>query len=266
MFKKKEEMDVMVGVARQVVESGLFPKDNSSFEHFSEILIDLDSILSVMLHLDLDVKDYVKAEYAEIIVSTLGSFIGEYQSTSFIKIYYNMDEYKTFSTINSNWCEKRQLRYGESEMVTFIHKNLIRRLKVLEKNINNFKLVKCEDSPILKINEDIKLIKKPYLIISRDPHYTCLFLYNDNIHIYDGKHILNKENIRNIRSYPDIDYSLLPYYYLLCGMSRNEYSGMRGLGPKKTIKYLNENLSDILSETDDKLLSVIQYKDIFFLK
>lgn len=262
-----ENNSIPINVIQKTIERGLFPyNEGISFHEFKNIFIDLDSILSILLKTNLDLSKESKKEYANIIINTLGMFINEYHLNSFIHVYYNMDRYIKFPDIYPDWCKERMLVYQESEMVTFIHDNLIRRMKILEKNINNFKLIKCEDSPILYIKEDIKLYKEPYLIISRDEHYLCLFIYDEDLlYIYDGKDIFNKATSNRMKHNPDVKYMLLPYYFMINGLKRNEYNGIKKFGKKRTTEYLKRNIESIIQENDNILSEVLDYKDIFFL-
>ena len=48
-------------------------------------------------------------------------------------------------------------------------------------------------------------------------------------------------------------------------MDRNEYKGVKLYGQKKTEKYINENLTTLITWEDPILEEVKPYKNIFFL-
>ena len=261
------ETGMNLGVVREMVVTGLFPKyDDVDFYDFPNIIIDLDSLLSTVMKLNSDVNNEIKMEYGKIIVNSLGWFINQYQFNGYITIYYNMDEYKTFTEIYPDWNKERQSRYDNFGMGEFIQKTLLKKLKLLEGRMNNFKIKKCNDAPILDIKQDLKTISGKTVILSRDPHYNCLFIYFPDMWIFDGKHLFSRDNFNLVATNPKVKYNLLPYYYIICGMNRNEYKGYRGMGPKKTITYLKDNLSNIIKGEDEIWKEVEKYKDLFFLK
>lgn len=255
-------------IAKRVIEDTLFPEDVNTLRDFTHIIIDLDSVFSVLLYLDDNPDEDTKLSYLDVIVNHMGRFINLYQHKCFINIYYNMNEYKYFPSIYENWCKERIKRYKTSGIVKLIEDNLIKRLPILEKHISNFKFIKCEDSPILTIMKDIENIKDKIVIISRDTHYQCLFLYSDeNLYLSDGKRIFNKKTINDSqKGYFPVSYSLIPYFYLLCGDKRNEYKGIRGMGVKTTYKYIKDNLVNIAKDKDEKINSLKEYRPLFFLK
>ncbi len=67
------------------------------------------------------------------------------------------------------------------------------------------------------------------------------------------------------KTLPDIDSYMLPYYFLICGMKRNEYKGKDKYGPKKTIDYINKNLESVLEETDTLTLELKKERKLFFI-
>lgn len=256
-----------LGVVREMVVTGLFPKyDDIDFYDFPNIMIDLDSLLSTVMKLNSDVNNEIKMEYGKIVVNSLGWFINQYQLNGYITIYYNLDEYKTFNEIYPDWNNERQERYNNFGMEEFIEKNLLKKLRLLSERMNNFKIVKCPDAPILTIKEDLKTTNGNTVLLSRDPHFNCLFLYFPELWIFDGKRLFCREDFNTVPSNPKVKYNLLPYYYLLCGMRRNEYRGIEKMGPQKTVKYLKENLSSIIDGSDELWKEVEKYKDLFFLK
>ena len=263
-----EKKKLSLGIAKKVIEETLFPEDINTLREYKYIIIDLDSIFSVLLHLDDNPDEKTKMDYLDVIVNYMGRFINYYQHSSFISIYYNMEKYTYFPSIYENWCKERMKRYKTSGIKKLIDDNLVNKLPALEKHLNNFKFVKCEDSPILKIMEDIESIKESIVIISRDTHYQCLFLYNEeNLYLSDGKRIFNKKTINDSKKgYFPVAYSLLPYFYLLCGNKRNEYKGYKRMGEKTTYKYIKEHLTDILQDKDARINEMKPYRRLFFLK
>jgi energy-coupling factor transporter ATP-binding protein EcfA2 len=106
--------------------------------------------------------------------------------------------------------------------------------------------------------------KLKYVVISRDPHYNCIMSYYD-ISIFNGRDLVDRGSLKYLKDLPDINYTMLPFYYLIRGMDRNEYKGVKLYGQKKTEKYINENLTTLITWEDPILEEVKPYKNIFFL-
>lgn len=259
---------ITLPIAKMVIEETLFPDDINTLRGFNHIIIDLDSVFSVLLYLDDNPDEDAKVGYLDVIVNHMGRFINLYQKSSFISIYYNMYKYTYFPSIYKDWCKERMERYKNSGIKKLIDDNLIKRLPKLEKHLNNFKFIKCEDSPILDIMKDIESIKEKTVIVTRDTQYQCLFLYSeDNIFISDGRRLFNRKTINAIqKGYFPVSYSLLPYFYLLRGDKRNEYKGYKRMGEKTTYKYIKEKLENIVQDKDERINELKEYRPLFFLK
>ena len=178
-----------------------------------------------------------------------------------------MEEYKYFTSIYPDWCKERQARYKNTLMVEFIDKIIITKLKELSKLKHNFNLIKCPDSPIISVFKDIDSNPdKNYLILSRDPHYSCIWAYH-NIAIYNGKELVSRNDYLGFPEYyPTIHHTLIPHFYLIAGMKRNEYHGLDKYGPKKTLNLLKKEYTSIIDESNEIYEKISQYKNLFFLK
>lgn len=260
--------DIPMSVVKGIVHNGLFPRNNEfDFSSFSRIIVDLDSILSLVLHFNVDeTNESEKYEFGELIVNNIGYFINDHQYT-FIDIYCRMNTYDYFTSIYPDWCKERQSRYKNTSMIDFIDNKLIKKLKKLESRMNNFRFIRCEDSPILQIKKDIEMYKEDYIIISRDPHYNCLFNKSnkDVLHIYNGKSLYDYDSF-NVRTKIEVDATIIGYFYLISGMKRNEYKGVLRMGDTSTVKHMRKNLLDVINFKDSKAKEVEKYKELFFIK
>ncbi len=254
----------------KIIRKGLIPEHKGDILDKKYIFVDLDSIFSIFITDD----DKIPVEYddrvilAEDIVSIVKSFLSIHVRYSEILFFYRLERGEYFSSIYSTWNKSRYQRFNNDEVVDFLHKILINNIRKLSKTVKNVKLIKCKDDTILTIKEYVKKHDyKDVIIHSRDPHYLCLFhLYND-IFIYDGKSNLTNKTyqIMRAKTLPDIDSYMLPYYFLICGMKRNEYKGKDKYGPKKTIDYINKNLESVLEETDTLTLELKKERKLFFI-
>ena len=262
-MKKDEAFDLISIILRR----GLFPLGEFTFHNYQEIIVDLDSYLSIVLKEDFD--NLEKAKKIRILHDITGNmieFLETYIDVAHIKFYYNMEEYKIFSSIYPNWCKDRQKRFKNESTINTIHKFLIEKFRKLSTIKHNFHLIKSPDSPIIQIFKDISLAKeKKYIIISRDPHYLCLLAYFD-LSIYNGRFIVGNENYYLEDEYPKVSRSLIPAYYMIAGLPRNEYKGLEKYGKKNTVKLINNNIIPIIKQELELIEPVNKYRKIFYLK
>ena len=265
-FKKDKDKKKDFDLIKEIIIKGLFHINmDVNFYDFDKILIDLDSLLSIVIREELSSDRDVRIKLAHTIADAINEFIEAYIDTNTINIYYNLNEYKVFSDIYPDWCKVRNDRFKNESIVGFLHKYIINHLKKASDKINNFNIIKCDDAPIITIFRDIKLNPKlKYVVISRDPHYNCIMSYHD-ISIFNGRDLVNRGSLKYLKDLPDINYTMLPFYYLIRGMDRNEYKGVKLYGQKKTEKYINENLTTLITWEDPILEEVKPYKNIFFL-
>lgn len=265
-FKKDKDKKKDFDLIKEIIIRGLFHINmDVNFYDFDKILIDLDSLLSIVIREELSSDRDVRIKLAHTIADAINEFIEAYIDTNTINIYYNLNEYKVFSDIYPDWCKVRNDRFKNESIVGFLHKYIINHLKKASDKINNFNIIKCDDAPIITIFRDIKLNPKlKYVVISRDPHYNCIMSYYD-ISIFNGRDLVDRGSLKYLKDLPDINYTMLPFYYLIRGMDRNEYKGVKLYGQKKTEKYINENLTTLITWEDPILEEVKPYKNIFFL-
>ena len=265
-FKKDKDNIKDFDLIKEIIIKGLFHINmDVNFYDFDKILIDLDSLLSIVIREELSSDRDVRIKLAHTIADAINEFIEAYIDTNTINIYYNLNEYKVFSDIYPDWCKVRNDRFKNESIVGFLHKYIINHLKKASDKINNFNIIKCDDAPIITIFRDIKLNPKlKYVVISRDPHYNCIMSYYD-ISIFNGRDLVDRGSLKYLKDLPDINYTMLPFYYLIRGMDRNEYKGVKLYGQKKTEKYINENLTTLITWEDPILEEVKPYKNIFFL-
>lgn len=261
-IKKEEDFD-LIGT---VIFKSLFMSGDRDFFGYDEMIIDLDSLLSLVMKDDLPEEKSERKKLVNTITSNLAYFLELYITESKISIYYNLEKYTYFPSIYEDWCKDRMKRYKNENIRDFIDKFLISKLQKLAELKPNLDLVKCDDSPILDIWKKIDLHPdKKYIIFSRDPHYNCILSYHD-ISIYNGKYLIDRKLMLIEKDLPKIHYSFLPYYYLIRGMDRNEYKGIKGMGLKKVEALINTEYSLLMTQTHDVLTDINQYRKLFFLK
>ena len=261
--KEKEPFNVI----KSIINRGLFhPNPDVNFYDFDKILVDLDSILSIVLRYDLPYDKDARFFLASDILDAMKLFIESYIDSNKIIMYYNMDNYKKLIEIYPDWCKDRIQRYHNEYVIGFIHKILLSKLKILAETQSNFYLIKSPDAPILDIfNEIVLNPSQKYVVLSRDPHFNCILAYND-ISIYNGLDLYDRRNFKLVKDIPDIHHTLLPYYYLVRGIDRDEYRGVATYGHKKTEKYIKDNMDTIIIKEDPLYTTVECYRQLFYIK
>lgn len=262
------EEEGKVQLVKSVIKNGLFhPNRSIDFYKYEKIYIDLDSLLSLALKVDLPLDELLKHDLSSYILELFQQFFYFYDTNSQIYIVYSFNPNNSFTKIYPNWCKERYDRYGNVDIMKFIKNNLLRRIKKFSDVVKNVELVKSKDAPILSIlaSFEFNVDNRKSIVLSRDPHYQCLWAYHE-FNIYNGKNIINRKTSLKDKDTPNLHYSLYPHYYLISGMKRNEYTGLNKWGPKRTADYITKNKASIISFEDKVFDTIKEYKDLFFLE
>lgn len=263
---REEEIIKEIDIVKKIVHKGLFPaSENRDFFDYECLKVDLDSVLSLLLKVDMtDWTQTYKNTLFKYISTSFIMFLEKYISRVHIDIYYNMNEYKKFVEIYPDWCKDRMKRYKNTEILNLVEKILIRKLEKLKEMKSNFDIIKCDDSPIISIHNDLKISSKSTVVFSRDPHFMCLLAYY-NIAIFNGRFITDRFTYYMEKEYPKVHYLLIPAFYMLCGIKRDEYVGVKGYAIKKGSKLINDNKIAVIKQTLPELQEVNKYRKIFYL-
>lgn len=251
-----------------IIKKGLIPDYMGDIPEKKNIFVDLDSVLSILLTSNDKIPDNPKNKLnaANAIIENFIEFLNMHIKYSKVIFFYRLEKSEYFKSIYKDWQIEREKRYENDDVINFLHKILINKLRKIK--ITNLEIVKCNDATILTMNEYLKEYKpKDTVIHSRDPHYLCLFYYHSQLMIYDGKTYMTGRNYHKTRSklLPNINSKMLPYYFLICGMKRNDYPGIEKYGTIKTVNYLLNNFENIIDGKDELIKKVEKYKKIFLL-
>lgn len=261
----KQDINPMISVVEDIVNKS-FGYTDEAFDPLC-IYVDLDSCLSILTANNVNVDDkYTLKSIISNTVMTIANFINQWKNRTNIKLYYSFKPTKKFNEYIPDWNKERNERLTD-ERVIIIHKQIISRLKRL--SLSNILLIECDDSTIINIYKDISLDTKQgsgAVILSRDPHYQCLFGCKlPYIEIYDGKKTINKNIFRGDEKYPNISYLLIPYYYSLAGEKRNGYKRAVKWNKNKIIDYLTARIDKVASLEDEELQKHINAIKVFKL-
>lgn len=261
-----KEFDIYL-LAKDVIKTSLFSKANyDNYYDYKMIYIDLDSVLSRIIDLDLPDDLVKRKEIASFIMEQFKEFFMMYDKSAKINIYYAFHKENKFTKIYPNWCKSRYARYDNESIMDFIRKVMIPKLKLFSKVVPNVSIIPCKDSTMLTISREIEFNGDftESIVLSRDPHFQCILAYYP-IAIYDGKNLYNRGTRQGLNNIPNVHYSLIPYYYLMVGMSRNEYKGVNKVGPNTFYKLLEKDKKGIIDFSNNKIKEAEKYKDIFLI-
>ena len=267
-FNNFSEEDKSLFLQKKILKTGLkHPNPGIDFSYYDKIFIDLDSLLSRLISEELPADDKIRAELVSFIMELFADFFSNYSDEASIFILYGFKRNKIFDNVYENWNTERYKRFENETVVNFIHKNLLRRLKVYSKTVKNVTVLEYKDAFLIDVIKILDVVEKnaPTLLMSRNPQTLCVLAYY-NISIYDGKEIVDRKTYKLIKGNPTVHYSLIPHWFLLKGDKRNGYKGYYRMGPKTTDKYIEKNKEDVISFEDERMKSLEKYKKLYFLK
>ena len=205
---------------------------------YDRIYVDINSVVSIMFRAD-------NVNSKKIVESTYASFerlLTKYSKTNTeIVVLFTTARSKYHTDIYPDWCKSRYDRVNLSKSEGM--KDLIFSLKKFSEQNKLIRVINTKEfhpAAIVKFLEDG--LKTRFIIISKDMVFYAMDMnhgsqftgvtyidYDDDVAVMSDRH-------------KDIEVSrrMLKYYYALCGDSRNEFSGVSGYGPNKSIKYIKE--------------------------
>lgn len=204
-----------------------------------KIYLDLNSCFSILFRYD----DVNNPEAVEIIGREIEKFLQLYVNDKVeIIILFTLEPSQAHLDIFPDWCKERyeRVKYSKSDFLQtlILSLNKFSQQNPLIKVVNTKKV-----HPALVVYQNEKDSRKRSTILSKDIIFQCLPL--KNIVVYTGVNYIDLDD-KN-RSLPDDvelpePYDLfLPYYLALRGDARNEFSGIKGYGPKKSSEYVRVN-------------------------
>lgn len=204
-----------------------------------KIYLDLNSCFSILFRYD----DVNNPEAVEIIGREIEKFLQLYVNDKVeIIILFTLEPSQAHLDIYPDWCKERyeRVKYSKSDFLQtlILSLNKFSQQNPLIKVVNTKKV-----HPALVVYQNEKDSRKRSTILSKDIIFQCLPL--KNIVVYTGVNYIDLDD--NNRTLPDDvelpePYDLfLPYYLALRGDARNEFSGIKGYGPKKSSEYVRVN-------------------------
>lgn len=212
------------------------------------IYLDLNSCFSILFRYD----DINSSEAVSIVGTEIEKFLQLYLNDKVeIIVLFTLEPSQAHTDIYPDWCKERYKRvdYAKSDFL----QTLIIGLKKFSDNNPLIKVVNTKKvHPALVVYKNEKDRRKRSTVLSKDVIFQCLPL--KNIAIYTGVSYIDLDDRR--RDLPDDielpePYDLfLPYYLAMRGDGRNEFPGLKGFGPKKSLEYIDINKIKIKAGMD----------------
>lgn len=204
-----------------------------------KIYLDLNSCFSILFRYD----DVNNPEAVEIIGREIEKFLQLYVNDKVeIIILFTLEPSQAHLDIYPEWCKERyeRVKYSKSDFLQtlILSLNKFSQQNPLIKVVNTRKV-----HPALVVYQNEKDSRKRSTVLSKDIIFQCLPL--KNIVVYTGVNYIDLDD-KNRTLPDDVElpepYDLfLPYYLALRGDARNEFSGIKGYGPKKSSEYVRVN-------------------------
>ena len=219
------------------------------------VYLDLNSAISILFRVESIDSD-------DVLVDILKEAIEGFMSTNLktgmtCYILYSMQPSLVHTTIEPNWCKLRDERVTltKSEFV----KKLLVALKVYSGNHDNIKVINCgQRHPAIEVFMQERGFSGSSLVLSRDPVFNCFI--KKTIRTFNGLKWIdfNSDEFSLPNDIQLLDRAVsLPWYFILRGDSRNEYTGYSGYGSIKSIKYIDANRIKIKTANEHPLMEFI---------
>lgn len=204
-----------------------------------KIYVDLNSCISVLFHYD----NINSPDAVAIMTQEIERFLQLYlQDKVSIIILFTLEPSQAHVDIYPDWCKKRY------ERVNYIKSDFLQTLIIsLHKFSESNPFIKVVNTkkvhPALVVYQSEKDSRARSTVLSKDVVFQCLPL--KNLVVFNGLQYMDLDD--TMRNTPDDvelpqPYDLfLPFYFALRGDARNEFPGMTGFGPKKSVEYITKN-------------------------
>ena len=222
---------------------------------YDKIYIDINSVVSIMFRAD-------NINSQKIVETTYKSFerlLTKYANRNTeIVVLFSTVKSEYHCNIYEDWCKKRYDRVDLNKSQGM--KELIFSLKKFSEQNKLVRVINTKEfhpAIIVKYLEDG--LKNRFVVISKDTVFYAMEMshgsqFTGSIYIdYD----VDTAVLSDIHNDVDMKRNMIKYYYAICGDNRNEFPGISGYGPNKSIKYLRTNKLEIEADLEH------QYKEWF---
>jgi len=228
------------------------------------IILDLNSTFNTICSIDRNsLAEYGSTEYIKQIGSLLQAFIKKNLDKQII-VLYNKEK-----TYLKEHLGKNYLEFFYENRPTLANKIIEHYIKILEviTKKTDVTVINCKKiEPSVIIMQYLITKGSNVLILSRSR--LCLQLISEGGYYWDGTFLYNKKipynkiisyvNPKAKTKFPkELAYGLYPYFLCMRGIPSHKFTGVVGYGDKRTIKYLEENMVNIMKIED----TIFNYDD-----
>ncbi|MFW6015190.1 MAG: hypothetical protein ACOCRK_01985 [bacterium] len=236
-------------------------------EDYDVVILNLNSVFSTTFYENM-VNEFLTdekkmTEYVSSISEMFKLVLTSLRNKRVILVYSN--DVSNFTDIYPKWRHNRYDNKKKNEFAKIIFEHFIDIFNQLKEASPLIEIIDTKEfDPAVFTHAFILLrdFKKEILLISRD-RLDFLNLINENVTMFDGQETYTKDNFcdNTVKKLPNLDIEFLKYYYTLRGIKKYDYPGVRGMGEKRTIKYIESNLNRIVDGKDEKIQPYIKIFD-----
>ena len=245
IIRKSDFKDIIKSNIRKMFD---FTED--LFRDKYDVYVDVNSVISILFRYDnINDKDlinditYIFEEFIDNCVT----------SGSKVVFMYTAKPSFVHTSIYPDWCKERYRRVKLKDSNFII--SFLTAIKNIESNNTLISIENIGDKHIAQYifektdstSRDFYLVSKDYVCQSLIYYKKCIIFTGINYIDYRDTNPSLYDNV-NVKSFSPAGYDFL--YPLLRGDSRNEYKGLDGFGPIKSIRFIKENKIKLFLDGD----------------
>ena len=231
------------------------PKYEANYKDSELLIINLNSVFSTAFYEPM-INEFKNEErldfYVEKISEMFKKLLIRFSSQRIIIVYSDMKA--NFIEIYKDWRKKRYQNKTKNEFAKVVFNHFIDVFNKIEEVSPTVDIIHTDEfDPALFTHFYIymKNYDKKIFLISRD-RLDFLNLEHENVLMFDGQQYYTEESFKNheVKKLPKINIHFLKFYYRLRGIKKYDYPGVRGYGPKRSIRYIKENIDNLVDGYD----------------
>lgn len=227
----------------------MFDFTDDLFKNKYDVYVDVNSVISILFRYD----DINNNELIHDITYIFEEFIDNCVSSGTKVVFmYTSKPSLVHTSIYPDWCKERynRVRLKDSNFIL----SFLSSIKRIQDNNTLLSIENIDDKHICQYifekvdsSRDFYLVSKDYVCQTLIYYKKCIIFTGINYIDYRDPNPSLYDNI-NVGSFTPAGYEFL--YPLLRGDSRNEYKGLNGFGPIKSIQFIKENKIKLFLDSD----------------
>lgn len=246
---------------------------DKGYEEYDNIIIDLNSLLSVFSYLtvinEIRNRKLTNILLKDILLLMQNMIINIFQGKHIFIIYRDVSYDKYI--LDEIWQGFRDI--DEKDIDSKLFQSLFAEILKVVNKLNDYSTVdiistKDEEHSFLVDDLRTKFNINKALIISRDP-MMLLNCINPAFDVWNGKHYYGEDKIQEYTKgttlYTYIPPAMLRYVFLICGLRKTTYKGVKGVSMVKLSKDMKKDGFFNSDKVKKYLEEVDKYKPLFFI-